>query len=70
MSPLIECRSNRMLAQDMSRQLLVWQGRQAEHVRRLDKLERQYRKRFGPLDSASTTNARAEVLLAALQKFL
>lgn len=44
---LIEARSSQAVARDLRRRLLVWRQRHDEHVKRFERFERQYVRRFG-----------------------
>lgn len=44
---LHECHSNQIAARDLRRRLLVWRQQYGERIKRFERLERQYRRRFG-----------------------
>ena len=66
---LIEASSSQAVARDLRRRLLVWRQRHGEHVKRLGRLERQVRRRFGH-DSLPTEDLPLPVRIAALENAL
>ena len=64
-----ECQSNQQFARDMRRRLLVWRARHGEHVKRFERFERLYRRRFGH-DALPTEDLPLPLRLAAMEREL
>jgi ferric-dicitrate binding protein FerR (iron transport regulator) len=66
---LIEMPASKIEARNLRRQLLVWRERDAEHRKRFERLERQFRRRFGH-DALPTEELPMPIRLAAFEQAL